>query len=62
VTRDPSLEDARAIKPGSTIIIRISSGSAELAIMPDPIWTLLLGGVPVLLGAGAYVKRAKVVP
>lgn len=57
VTFDSSLEDAGTIKPGSTIKIRVSSGSAELAIMPNLTFPLLLGATSALLGAYAYVMR-----
>jgi hypothetical protein len=59
VTLEPWLEDAGLAKPGSIIKICVSSGSAELAIPPDPLWGLLLIGVALLLGGHAYVKRAK---
>lgn len=57
VTLSPELEHAVGIKPGSAIEIRVSSGTAELAIMPNPVHALLVGGFAVAMGAYAFATR-----
>jgi hypothetical protein len=57
VTLSPGLEDAVGIKSGSAIEIRVSSGTAELAIMPNPVHALLVGGFAVAMGAYAFATR-----
>lgn len=59
VTLSPGLEHAVGIKPGSAIEIRVSSGTAELAIMPNPGQALLVGGFAVAMGAYAFASSRR---
>ncbi len=57
MTLTPELGHAVGIKPGSAIEIRESSGTAELAIMPNPVQALLVGGFAVAMGAYAFATK-----
>ncbi len=62
VTLAPPLGEAGAIKPGGVINIRVSSGRAELAIMPNPALAVLLGIMAALTGLYAYLARSWAFP
>lgn len=62
VTLAPPLGEAGAITPGSVINIRVSSGRAELAIMPNPALAVLLGIMAASTGLYAYLSRSWALP
>lgn len=62
VTLAPPLEEAGAITPGSVINIRVSSGRAELAVMPNPALAVLIGIMAASTGLYAYLSRSWAFP
>lgn len=62
VTLALPLGEAGAIMPGNIINIRVSSGRAELAIMPNPALAVLFGIMTALTGLYAYLSRSWAFP